>query len=342
MPTEAERLQIVTLKAAEWSWAKIIAFMKDRFGKNISRSTCQYTYRKWLKTGAVSNKPRSGRPPKLNKLEERALKRWSLTDRKKSAQQLSVDMKIATGKSLSKVTVLKILRKYGLRRRLAARRPLLTTRMRKRRMLWGKARKSWTVYDWKRVIFSDEKIFRMFPNRHGVFVTRYKNERYAKDCVLPTQKHSLEVHVWGAIGWRGVAPLKVVNGRLTAQTYVSEIVHDVPEIGTRLKPDVRQFIFEQDGARVHTAAVAMNFFRANDIPVLDWPGNSADLSIIENCWSQVQTKVKTEGVSNKMELLAAVQKAWNSISPLYIRSLYWSMPSRVQAMLKARGGNTRY
>jgi transposase len=342
MPNEAERMQIVTLKTAKWSWAEIIAFMKNKFGKVINRSTCQYTYRKWRKTGSVCDKPRSGRPPKLNVKEERALKRWSLADRKKSARQLSNDMRIATHKSLSKVTVLKILKKYGLRRRVAARRPLLTIRMRKRRVQWGKARKNWTLYDWKRVIFSDEKIFRMFPNRRGVFVTRYKGERYAKGCVLPTQKHSLEVHVWGAIGWRGVAPLKVVNGRLTAQGYVSEIVHDVAEIGTRLKPDVRRFIFEQDGARVHTAAVAMNFFRANDITILDWPGNSADLSIIENCWSYVQDRVKTEGVTNRAQLLAAVQEAWNSISPEYLHSLYRSMPSRVCAMLKANGGNTRY
>ncbi len=54
-----------------------------------------------------------------------------------------------------------------------------------------------------------------------------------------------------------------MNGKLTTQSYGSEIVNDIREVGARLKPDARQLNFQQDCARVHTAVFAKKFFQAN-------------------------------------------------------------------------------
>jgi len=37
-----------------------------------------------------------------------------------------------------------------------------------------------------------------------------------------------------------------------------------------------------------------------------------------------------------------VQKVWNNITPDYLQSLYESMPRRMQAVVDAQGGHTKY
>jgi len=37
-----------------------------------------------------------------------------------------------------------------------------------------------------------------------------------------------------------------------------------------------------------------------------------------------------------------VQKVWNNITPDYLQSLYESMPRRMQAVVDAEGGHTKY
>ena len=44
----------------------------------------------------------------------------------------------------------------------------------------------------------------------------------------------------------------------------------------------RSYIFQQDGASVHTAHQVSEFFHANNIHVLEWPPHSPDLNIIEH------------------------------------------------------------
>jgi len=36
------------------------------------------------------------------------------------------------------------------------------------------------------------------------------------------------------------------------------------------------------------------------------------------------------------------QKVWNNITPEYLRSLYESMPQRMQAVVDAQGGHAKY
>jgi len=43
-------------------------------------------------------------------------------------------------------------------------------------------------------------------------------------------------------------------------------------------------IFQQDSARCHTARVVKRWFEDNDVELLhNWPSNSPDLNVIENC-----------------------------------------------------------
>ena len=50
-------------------------------------------------------------------------------------------------------------------------------------------------------------------------------------------------------------------------------------------------IFMQDGASCHRSKVAINFLDSNNIDLFEWPGNSSDLNLIENLWTNMKNKV---------------------------------------------------
>ena len=50
-------------------------------------------------------------------------------------------------------------------------------------------------------------------------------------------------------------------------------------------------IFQQDGAKIHSARDTMAWFAGNNIQVMEWPLNSPDLNPIENCWKRLKEKL---------------------------------------------------
>ena len=73
-----------------------------------------------------------------------------------------------------------------------------------------------------------------------------------------------------------------------------------------------------------------------------WPGNSPDLNPIENLWSQMKNLQRHERATSIAGLKRIAQKVWDNITPAYLQSLYESMPRRMQAVVDAQGGHTKY
>ena len=68
------------------------------------------------------------------------------------------------------------------------------------------------------------------------------------------------------------------------------------------------------------------------------------MNIIEHVWDHLEHHVRTQTKlpSNVTELWDALVEEWHNIEDDYIVSLYKSMPRRVQALLDAKGGHTKY
>ena len=102
------------------------------------------------------------------------------------------------------------------------------------------------------------------------------------------------------------------------------------------------FAFQQDGARCHTAEYSKQWFRREKISVLPWPSQSPDLNPIEHLWEVIKKKMDYTPVKNQTELKDLIFQTWNSITPDITANLVDSMGRRCQAVMKSRGGPTKY
>jgi transposase len=75
-----------------------------------------------------------------------------------------------------------------------------------------------------------------------------------------------------------------------------------------------------------------------------WPAQSPDLNPIEHLWGYLKRRLAEHKhpPNGIHELWDRVQVDWEEITALECQKLIKSMPRRVQAVLKAKGGYTKY
>ena len=148
------------------------------------------------------------------------------------------------------------------------------------------------------------------------------------------------VMVWGGIMGRKKTNLIVVQGNLSAQGYINQI----------LQPEAVPFpqrhgpaILMNDNSRPHVARVCRQFLNRNNVNVLHWPAVSPDMNPIEHIWDYLGRKVRARGkVQNLRDLENASIQEWNNIPNVVIRRYVRSMRGHLVACINGRGGHTRY
>ena len=99
----------------------------------------------------------------------------------------------------------------------------------------------------------------------------------------------------------------------------------------------------EDGAPAHRANSTKNWHQDNGIKLFQgWPGNSPDLNAIENAWSQMKHIQTGECATSEAGLKKVARRVWRGITRDYLEKLYESMPCRMQAVVDAQGGHTKY
>ena len=94
----------------------------------------------------------------------------------------------------------------------------------------------------------------------------------------------------------------------------------------------------------HTSKKAWAWFEDHDYDVMKWPAQSPDLNPIEHLWNHIKTKLGgyEEAPKGIHELWERVETEWEKIEPAVCQNLIESMPRRVEAVYKAKGGYTKY
>lgn len=150
--------------------------------------------------------------------------------------------------------------------------------------------------------------------------------------------------VWSVISYKGPGALYVVEGTMNAEKYQKVLE-------TQLLPQVKKWfkkrekpIFKHDGAPCHRAQKITKFLAEKKVDILDWPGNSPDMNPIENVWEFLKSEVRMKAPTTKQELINILNDTWkhNPEIKIKIQSCISSMPRRVEAVLAAKGGHTKY
>lgn len=298
---------------------------------SLSKSTVYNIVHKKQVYGTVIDRPRSGRPKVSSARDDRRLLRLSRANRRLSASELRQQWSITA--SLS--TVKSRLRQGGLKGCIAVRKPFWKEVHKRNRMAWCKARKDWTLDQWRTMRYTDESSFCLIPNSHRVYVRRGVKEKYRENCVATSQKwRSPTLMVWGAIGANGVGPLHKCTGTVNQQRYLA------------ILEEYRDFfhggVLVHDNAPCHSAQSVKNWLHEEDVENLHVPPLSPDLNPIEHIWAAMKLRLRGKTFVSKDELWNELQLLWNSFSVSFVRTLIDSMPQRVRAVLANRGGATHY
>ncbi|GFW11326.1 putative transposase like protein [Trichonephila clavipes] len=148
----------------------------------------------------------------------------------------------------------------------------------------------------------DERTFEILQNKTHS-VRRRDGEKFHSDCVVRTVKHPTKIMIWSVISGKGTGRLDVVKAR-----------------------SIKAFLAEQN------------------IPLLDWPGNSPDMNPIENIWELMKREVAKDVITNKTQLLERIIHVCNHHPQMQetVQSCIDSMPRRMEALIAAKDGSTKY
>jgi hypothetical protein len=112
------------------------------------------------------------------------------------------------------------------------------------------------------------------------------------------------------------------------------------------------FLFMQDNAPCHKAQEVLDFLTENHVPVMKWPPQSPDLNPIENLWTEFKAVFHkrfvelfnhpSKSLESRYRYGEVLNEVWYTIGQSLIDRLIESMPKRVQAVIEAHSGWTKY
>lgn len=290
-------------------------------------------------------KSKAGRPAKLSAADKRYCVHAIATGKVETATAVARNLKSDLNVAVAPKTVRRALQEAGLGAVEKVSKPLLSKANIKKRLMFAKRHKHWTLDDWRRVIWSDEsKVNRLCSDGRQWCWIRESTQLQDRQ-VKPTVKHGGgNIMVWGCITAEGPGFLCKIDNTLDQTLYKEILAGELQQTIDWYHLDKSKIIFQHDNDPKHTAKSVTEWLQQNEMDVLTWPPQSPDLNPIEHVWALLKRRLNAyeRPASGMVELWERIQETWNAISKEDCEKVIESMPARIEALLKAKGRWTHY
>ena len=303
---------------------------------NVAKSTVSKTVKSFGSRDCYKTNHRGGRPRKISQRLDRIIVKELKKDPFLSSTKLTEKLEL----QISNRTVRRRANDAKLFSRIPAKKSLTSFKNRKLTLAFAEAHQNWTVDQWKNILFSDESKYNLFGSDGKKRVWRPKNTRFNTKYTKKSVKHGTSAMVWGCFLALGTGLIHKVNGIMDRFVY-KDIMEDVMLPHTEWEMPLK-WIFQQDNDPKHKSKVVKQWFKDKNITIMEWPAQSPDLNPIENLWEIIDNKIERANVKTSEELFEQINKAWREIDMRIVDSLIESMPRRMKAVIKSKGGPTKY
>ncbi len=225
----------------------------------------------WQAEGRIADKPRSGCLRKLTAAAAAAVAELVRQSVFRSAIKLAVELCSQGLADVHRSTVTRELHADGMTYQLQRRVCLLTPRHKANRVAFAR---QYRDLAWGRVMFSDSKYFTMHPNG----AARIWVDSGAQPPTAAAPKHNPALHVYSGATYYGLAnPIFVSGGSIKSkyrkangqlqrgvcqgeyqQVILPQLIAQGDEVFQQSGNWSGHWMFQQDGARVHTAELSLN------------------------------------------------------------------------------------
>lgn len=307
---------------------------------SVSQASVHKCIARHAATGQYSAKKRSKRPRVTTKQTDSMIHRLAKSTPTITAAAIASQLPPDNPPSIRTIQR-RLSKDFKLKSYRPACKPLLSAKNKTDRLTFCRQYQHWTKTDWHKVMFSDESTVCQFYN-YNTRVRRPVGQRYNIKYTTASVKHPKTVMFWGSMSAKGRGALWLMPAGTTINSKVYlTILQDKLPVWMRLHDCT---VFQQDGAPCHTARIVKQWLTSENIILLNpWPGSSPDLNPIEHLWSIVKKKVNALNPTSQEDLIDKLMLVWvQSVTPEYCLSLVESMPSRIRAVLEAKGNVTKY
>lgn len=196
-----------------------------------------------------------------------------------------------------------------------------------KRLKWIDEHENWRDWKWDRVVWTDEKIFALYPQGLKRRVKILFEEEDDDFSVAKVPQGGKKVMFWGAISSVGKVSLRTIKGKIDGKAYREFLLRE-GLVETRLVHG-KSFIFQQDNAPAHRAKDTKLFLQDCKIEVLEWPPQSPDLNPIEQVWLWMAKKTNSRSFENIQELEDYVFELWEKIPKDTILAYIRKIPDKM-------------
>jgi len=150
--------------------------------------------------------------------------------------------------------------------------------------------------------------------------------------------------MWGCMTWEEVSYAAKIDGRMDGDLYLQILKDELQNSLEFYDLNSSDVIFQQDKNPKHTCKKVREWLDDQEFRTMVGPAQSPDLNPLEHLWGHLKRRLLEHEYPPKEmeELWRRIEEEWNKILAEVCQKLIESMPRRIEAVIKAKGGYTKY